>query len=175
RYRRADERQHVAGLHGLALAAEDALEDAALVGGHLAVDFLRLELDYRLADGDRLALALQPAAHRRLDHRLAERRNPYLRRHATPRERLMRPSPPGRSGRPPRPAGPAPARATGARPQPDWPAAPGRRRRAAAVRRAGRAVAGPRTATRPCCAALPAARRPPRGADRRRRGRPARP
>ena len=52
--------EHLANLHVLAVLAIDAAEDAGLRRADLDVDLVGLELDQRLAGGNRIALLAQP-------------------------------------------------------------------------------------------------------------------
>ncbi len=66
----------------IALGAHDPRQDAGLVGRHVDVYFVRLELDQRLAGRDALSLGFKPLADRSVDDRLAERRDADFNRHA---------------------------------------------------------------------------------------------
>jgi len=76
-----DHGERVANIHCLALSFHDLAEDAGAVGGDLHVDLLGLQLHHWLALGDLLALALQPAPHRRLDDGLTKLRHFNFRGH----------------------------------------------------------------------------------------------
>ena len=75
---------HIRIVHGTELIADssdgeermcDRFEDAVLRRGHLDVDFVRLELDERLAGADRIAGLFQPLGDTRIDDRLAHFRD----------------------------------------------------------------------------------------------------
>ena len=70
-----DHPKHLADLHVVAVLVDDARQDAGGVGVDLEIDLVGLELDQRLAGGDRLALSLQPARHARFDDRFPQLRN----------------------------------------------------------------------------------------------------
>ena len=72
-------REHLADLHVRAFLVRDATQHAGAIGAHLEIDLLGLELDQRLADGDAVALLLQPLRDARLDDRLAELGNDDVR------------------------------------------------------------------------------------------------
>jgi hypothetical protein len=62
-------------LHDVTFVALPLGEHASGEGGNLDGDLVRLELDERVASGDRLALFLEPARYGRFDDRLAEGRD----------------------------------------------------------------------------------------------------
>ena len=159
----------LADLHvGSPSGALDRRQHAGLLGPHFEVDLLGLELDDRLAGGDGLALALQPARDARFDDRFTELGNDDLMATGpsmtclgagfasarldgnVQREGLLDDD--ALMDRVQR----APSPRTGSR------CAAGRRTAPAADRRASFLEhARGRTSTRPCSAALPAATRPP--------------
>jgi hypothetical protein len=58
-----------------------ALDDTGLLGWHLDVDLICLQLDHRLAASDLFARLLEPLDDDRIHDRLAEGWNPNLDRH----------------------------------------------------------------------------------------------
>ena len=67
-----EHRQHFADLHVGAFLMLDLVEHAGVLGADFEIDLLGLELDERLAGGDRVALLLQPARDARFDDRFTE-------------------------------------------------------------------------------------------------------
>ncbi len=81
RCRVLDDAQHIADLHVVAILAAD-LEDASLRGRDLEVNFVRLELDERVADRHGVPFLAEPLRHARVHDGLADFRDDYVRRHA---------------------------------------------------------------------------------------------
>jgi hypothetical protein len=64
---RLDFRQHIADADGVALIFDDARQDAGLLGRHLDVDLIGLQLNQRLTRRYGITLVLEPLADRRID------------------------------------------------------------------------------------------------------------